>query len=113
MSVETDEWSNLKGFARDLMVAIAECEPNDRPTYGLALKRHLEAELGYDADADDEEGVYQHRLYSTLSDLEDRGIVQKHPVDGRTNSYGLTERGRALLDQRASRYARVTDHDES
>lgn len=110
---DTDDWNDLKAFARDLLVAIAELDSRDSATYGLALKQHLEAEHGYDADADDEEGVYQHRLYSTLTDLEERGIVTKNPVDGRTKKYGLTDRGRALLDQRADRYARVTDSAEA
>lgn len=103
---DVSEWKRLKKFARDVILALAEL---DSP-YGLQLKAHLEDEFGY-ADDDDEE-VYQRRLYGTLNDLREKGLVKVEPVDGRTKSYSLTARGRTLLEARTERQVEATDFDE-
>lgn len=79
---------DLTGFQRDLLVAIAGLE---KP-YGLALKDELEDYY--------EKEVHHGQLYPNLDTLVTKGFVEKSQLDGRTNIYVLTDRGKRELDAR-------------
>lgn len=85
-SETTLRWTALNGFERDLLRAAAALEANGEPTSGVALRHHLEA-MGY-------EEVSHGRVYQNARRLEARGALERRPVDGRTNHYRPTERGR-------------------
>lgn len=50
-----------------------------------------------DLDAVYHEEVSHPRLYTNIGQLVDRGLVNKGEVDGRTNWYRVTERGKTEL----------------
>lgn len=76
----------LTAFQRNVLVILAE-----RPMYGLAIKRELEAYYGSE--------VNHGRLYPNLDDLVGMDFVAKSELDKRTNQYELTDEGReAVLD---------------
>nr|WP_084383856.1 helix-turn-helix transcriptional regulator [Halalkalicoccus paucihalophilus] len=78
----------LTSFQRDLLYVIAGLsEP-----YGVAVKDELEAY--YDKQ------IHAGRLYPGLDTLVNKRLVQKDEVDGRTNAYNLTDRGRRELTAR-------------
>lgn len=79
---------DLTAFQRDVLYVLAGL---DEP-YGLEIKSELE---GYY-----EGGINHGRLYPNLDDLVDRGLVEKGEIDRRTNSYELTEAGRAAVERR-------------
>ena len=77
---------DLTAFQRNILVILAE-----RPMYGLAVKRELEAYYGSE--------VNHGRLYPNLDDLVGMDFVEKSELDKRTNQYELTDDGReAVLD---------------
>lgn len=79
---------DLTGFQRDCLYVIAGLEePN-----GLAVKDELEEFY---------HGEINHgRLYPNLDELVDRGLVQKHHIDKRSNAYSVTDDGRQELEDR-------------
>ena len=78
---------NLTAFQQNILTILSE-----EPMYGLAIKRELEAY--YDQE------VNHGRLYPNLDDLVEMGLVEKSPLDKRTNQYELSEEGEdAVLDQ--------------
>ncbi|MDL5360811.1 PadR family transcriptional regulator [Halalkalicoccus sp. NIPERK01] len=79
---------DLTGFQRDLLYVIGGL--ND--PHGLALKAELEEYYGTE--------IHHGRLYPNLDTLVDKGLVEKSPMDRRTNVYKLTSRGRRELDAR-------------
>lgn len=78
------ELADLTSFQQYILLILAE-----EARYGLAVKDELE-DL-YD------QGVPHGRLYPNLASLIDRGYVEKSEMDGRTNEYALTKRGREAL----------------
>jgi PadR family transcriptional regulator PadR len=79
---------DLTGFQRDLLTVIAGLEePN-----GLEVKAEMEDYY--------ESAINHGRLYPNLDTLVDRGLVEKHKQDERTNAYHLTDAGRDLIDER-------------
>ncbi|SDC06562.1 PadR family transcriptional regulator [Natrinema hispanicum] len=89
-------WSDLTGFQRDALEAIARLERDGETCYGLAIKRRLEPQHGE---------ITHGRLYPNLDSLVDRGLVEKSALDKRTNEYMLTSDGRGLLLQRVEHLA--------
>lgn len=79
---------DLTGFQRDLLYVIAGGEALN----GLAIKAELEAHY--------ETAVHHGHLYPNLDTVVEEGLVEKEQVDGRTNSYTLTDRGRRELSAR-------------
>lgn len=79
---------DLTGFQRDLLYVV---EGLDDP-HGLALKEELEQYY--------EKDVHHGRLYPNLDTLVEKGLVEKAPLDRRTNVYALTARGRRELEAR-------------
>lgn len=76
---------NLTAFQRDCLKAISKL---DEP-HGLAIKDHLEEYY---------EGIIHHgRLYPNLDELVSQGLVVKGEIDGRTNVYRLSRRGKREL----------------
>ncbi|MCU4926936.1 helix-turn-helix transcriptional regulator [Halobacteria archaeon AArc-dxtr1] len=90
-------WTDLTGFQRDCLEAIARVERGDETCYGLAIKRRLESTRG--------EEINHGRLYPNLDTLVDLDFVEKSTLDRRTNEYRLTDSARAVLIQRAERLA--------
>ena len=81
-------WYDLLGFQRDLLLVAAEVEGEELPK-GLTLMHRLE---------DRYSGAINHgRLDSNLNDLEEMDLIETESVDGRTNAYRVTDRGRELL----------------
>ena len=78
----------LTGFQRDLLYCIAGMEE----AYGLGIKSELEAYGGTE--------INHGRLYPNLDTLVDKGYLEKHSLDDRTNEYELTDEGRAVLAER-------------
>nr|WP_049890652.1 helix-turn-helix transcriptional regulator [Natrinema versiforme] len=78
----------LTGFQRDLLYTIADAAP----AKGTKIKAALEDYYG--------EEINHGRLYPNLDELVDSGLVWKGERDKRTNEYGLTGAGEALLAQR-------------
>jgi len=79
-------------FQLDLLAVLGGDGSTEGTDYGLAIKRTLEAYYGCE--------VRHGRLYPNLDGLIDRGLVEKHEVDKRTNEYALTDKGRGVLDRR-------------
>lgn len=79
---------DLTGFQRDLMFVIAGLEsPN-----GQEIKQELEGSQNRE--------ILHGRLYANLDTLVEEGYVRKGELDGRTNRYGITERGREAIATR-------------
>ena len=79
---------DLTGFQRDLLYVVAGM---DDPK-GLEVKRELENV--YDNE------IHHGRLYPNLDTLVEKGMVEKDELDGRTNAYHATRRGRRELEAR-------------
>lgn len=88
---------DLTAFQRDCIRAIAVL---DNPN-GLEISERLEEYY--------ESGVYHGRLYPNLNELVSMGLVSKSEVDGRTNSYALTPRGRREVDFQTSEWEEAMD----
>ena len=78
---------NETGFQRDVLAVIASLDGDPK---GLAIKDVLEER--YDGE------INHGRLYPNLDTLVERGLVNKGAIDRRTNSYGLSSRGRRVLE---------------
>ena len=74
---------DLTGFQRDLL---REIVADGRPD--LRLKDAIEESY----DTSDE--IHHGRLYPNPTTLADKGLIEKEEVDGRTNHYSATARGR-------------------
>lgn len=80
---------DLTAFQRDLLTVAAGLEEPK----GLALKTELEEY--YTSE------IHHGRLYPNLDELCEKGLLEKHAKDRRTNAYVLTTRGeRELRDRR-------------
>ena len=84
-------WYDLLGFQRDLLLVAAEVAGEELPK-GLTLMRRLEGRYS--------DPINHGRLYTNLNDLEEKGLIESEEVDGRTNAYRITDRGRDLLATR-------------
>ena len=81
-------WYDLLGFQRDLLLVAAEVDGEELPK-GLTLMARLEDRYS--------DPINHGRLYTNLSDLEEEGLIESEEIDGRTNAYRVTDRGRELL----------------
>lgn len=79
--------ADLTGFQRDLLFVVASLE-GTVPT-GVTVQEELSEQR--------EDRVNHGRLYGNLRDLVDADLVEKRPVDGRTNTYRVTDRAREAL----------------
>lgn len=79
----------LTSFQQNIIAVLAE-----EPMYGLAIKRGLEEYYGKE--------VHHGRLYPNLDDLVELGLVEKRPLDKRTNEYELTREGTEYLEGRVA-----------
>lgn len=77
-------WSRLTGFQRDILLVVA-----DTPRYGLAVKRQLEE--WYSTE------INHGRLYPNLDTLVEKGLIEKRPLDKRTNEYAATDYGEDVV----------------
>ena len=76
---------DLSGFQRDLLYVNESIGKSS----GLEIKSVLDSH--YDEEID------TSRLYPNLNELVERGLIDKGTIDGRTNSYTLSEEGRQTL----------------
>jgi DNA-binding PadR family transcriptional regulator len=91
-TVDPGEYADLSAFQRDVLLAVATLEADGERPYGLGVKNRIERR--HDID------VNHGRLYPNLDDLVEQGLLERGQIDKRTNRYELTDRGRALLEQR-------------
>lgn len=84
-----NDFDQYTQFQFDLLAAIAQ-NPGCR---GTRIKEVLEGLYGNE--------VHHGRMYPNLNDLVEAGLVEKGTIDRRTNSYELTDEGKALLQRRA------------
>jgi DNA-binding PadR family transcriptional regulator len=105
----TERWHELSEFQRDVLRAVRRLEVHeDTRLHGLAIKRELQRRYGRE--------VNTGQLYPNLDQLVDAGLLAKRPLDGRTNGYQLTERGRDLLERELAAFATdvgIADHTEA
>lgn len=80
--------TELTGFQRDLLFAVTRTET--QPATGVAIKDELE---GYY-----DEEINHGRFYQNLRELIGCDLVEKQPVDGRTNAHWLTDAARERLE---------------
>ena len=73
--------SNLSAFRRDLLFVIASFGGTDKVPAGVAITEDLRAVSAG--------SVTQGRFYQNLRDLVANDVVEKRPIDGRTNAYYL------------------------
>ncbi|WP_255171660.1 PadR family transcriptional regulator [Natrononativus amylolyticus] len=86
---------DLTGFQRDLMFVIAGMEsPN-----GQEIKKELEVSQGRE--------ILHGRLYANLDTLVEDEYVEKGELDGRTNRYTITDKGKEAI---AARYDWQTEY---
>jgi len=85
-------------FQQEVLLAIVKLEVEGSDPYGLAIKRQLET-------VSDEE-INHGRLYPNLDTLVADGLVEKTPLDQRTNEYALTDLGEQFL---VEQHARISD----
>lgn len=76
---------NLTGFQRDCLVVIAGSDSQK----WFDVKDELDEYYGSE--------VNHGRLYPNLDEVVDAGLVEKGEIDGRTNTYSITDEGRELL----------------
>ena len=88
ISVQSSEFAELTGFKRDLLILIGGMETQK----GMEILEELE---GYY-----DENVNHGRLYPNLDDLVEGGYVEKISLNARSNGYNLTDKGKALLENR-------------
>lgn len=82
------EMFDLTAFQRDILYIVAGLEaPN-----GLEIMSVLEDYYG--------ESITHGRLYQNLDTLDEKGLLHKESVDGRTNAYSLSPRGRREISDR-------------
>jgi DNA-binding PadR family transcriptional regulator len=94
-------WSDLTGFQRDALEAIAAIELDGEDPYGLAIKDDLNEDYSTE--------INHGRLYPNLDTLADYGFVDKSQLDRRTNEYSLTDAGRRMFENRTLRMAESLD----
>lgn len=83
---------DLTGFQRDVLFVIARLDgtnPN-----GVRIKQELREAYG--------DAINHGRLYQNLRELIDEGLVEKRPVDGRTNAYRVSGAAREYLQAHAA-----------
>ena len=84
----------LTGFRRDLLHAIADIGP----CKGLQVKDYLEDDTRYGTQ------INHGRLYPNLDTLVDKGFIEKEEMDGRSNSYELTDEGEETVQSWAEEW---------
>lgn len=88
-------YADLTAFQRDtLWVLYGEDDyPHPEGYIGLQIREKLE-------DYYENQQVNHGRLYPNLNKLTGMGLVQKQEIDGRTNGYSITSRGREVIESR-------------
>lgn len=89
---EPQPLAGLTGFQRDLLFVVASL--NGTNPDGVRIKRELRE--NYD------EEINHGRLYQNLRELVDEGLIEKRPVDGRTNAYRASPAAREYLEAHAA-----------
>lgn len=88
---------HLTAFKYSLLAAVVAQEEASDSRWGLS-GQEVKSRLSEDLDGEVKHG----RFYQNLSDLQDQGYIEKNNLNGRTNAYEPTAKGRAALKQRAS-----------
>ena len=87
-SLSTSDFAELTGFQRDILIILAGSTGKSGSDIKDTLEQYYDSEVNHG------------RLYPNLDSLIELGYVVKQSVDGRTNSYALTELGHSLIDSR-------------
>jgi len=88
MNVSTEDFAELSGFRRDLLIVIG----------GLNTPKGLEIKTELEQYYDDT--IHHGRLYPNLDTLTEQGLVEKIAVNNRSNGYNLTDLGEAHIQAR-------------
>ena len=89
---EPQPLAELTGFQRDILFVLIDLDgtnPN-----GTCIKTNLREIYG--------EEINHGRLYQNLRTLVDEELVEKRPVDGRTNAYRVSVAARECLEAHAA-----------
>ena len=89
----TIEPTDLRGFQRDLLRAISECEDSPK---GLDIRERVEEMC--------DESMTHARVYENLDQMVECGLLEKGEKDHRTNYYKLTEGGKDMISAFASHW---------
>nr|WP_136718463.1 PadR family transcriptional regulator [Halorientalis salina] len=92
---------DLLTFEKEILYAIAELEVSSQESYGLGIKRELEAVL--------DEDINHGRLYPNLDNLVSKGLIEKSELDKRTNLYHLTNTGKDLIQDYDDRLSDIAN----
>ncbi|WP_008526622.1 PadR family transcriptional regulator [Halorhabdus tiamatea] len=79
------QFSDLSGFQRDILSSIARHGPSN----GLDIQGHLRRLYSED--------INPPRVYDNLEKLKDKGLIDKSKLDGRSNTYAVTDEGREIM----------------
>jgi DNA-binding PadR family transcriptional regulator len=89
---EPQPLADLTGFQRDILFVVMSLDGTN-PS-GVHIKRELRTVYGED--------INHGRLYQNLRELVDEGLIEKRPVDGRTNAYRVSAAARECLEAHAA-----------
>ena len=78
----------LTGFQRDLLFVVG----------GLAAASGKEIKI--ELEESQNRKLLAGRVYSNLDTLVEKGLVEKGEIDGRTNQYTITDKGRKTIHER-------------
>jgi DNA-binding PadR family transcriptional regulator len=86
--------ADLSALCRDILLIIGQLERSSvAEPVGVAIREHLQ---------NDYNRKVSNNVYNRLTDLADRGLIQKTPYVAQKKRYVLTETGQAVLEAYAT-----------
>jgi hypothetical protein len=82
-------FGDVSAFQRDLLAAAGQLEQAGETVTTSGMVEILDPHYS--------EKITRGRLSRNLDDLDRRGMIDREPLDGRTNQYPLTDLGREVL----------------
>jgi hypothetical protein len=82
-------FGDVSAFQRDLLAAAGQLEQAGETVTTSGMVEILDPHYS--------EEITRGRLSRNLDDLDRRGMIDREPLDGRTNQYPLTDLGREVL----------------
>ncbi|RDZ39371.1 DNA-binding protein [Haloferax sp. Atlit-19N] len=93
-------WLDLTGFQQQLVKAVIEFENEERESpYGVQVKRSLSEWYGHE--------VTNAQIYPNIDDLVEMDVLDREPLDRRTNAVQSTPLARQMLAGEAEHMAHV------
>jgi DNA-binding PadR family transcriptional regulator len=97
---ETTGASDVLGFEISLLAFVANKYEPDATALLEDMNGWYDADFGY------------QRVYSTLERFNDRGLVEKKSIDGRSNCYMITQKGAVLVKEHREMVEKQTENIE-